>query len=1386
MKAGKRDENSNIHPIHLIDHSFVSRLIGRYNWSINNGAPRSTLQFHKEGQASQIQMVELSPRIEIKQYIQPLHVQLIYNSAQLLSLMQARVKALTSLLEQTQDIVKQEVVQSYRPNEPARRVINLPNSSENGEVRQSEPQSKPLTVDGRRYIQAPQRHEVAPYSVNYPLLHRMEQSRVANWQLSANQQLMNKLSQRDWSVNMEQLLNNGQSGVNESDAVSSQSSSSGTSSTKRKAENNKSKVVAKANEKERNTDVSSSVVVSRNVPRATIEMSWSKSVQQQLEKQRSIEQIANEAAQATQNSEAEASVRRNRGSNQKDEQLDGQTIVVRGNTVQRKRAVLQSQTQRINSLAVNSNQASSAQGINSHGIQTSVQKQVIGQLGLQSAGSVKQMLRSFQASLQQGQQQLVIKRQDLGPLQLSYRIIEGLNSLHERKVSSIHQRVETDSNRSAVADNVGSNQGNSKSSSAKSKARRDVVQTTSIEQVKSRAESTESRSNDNRSNERSSSRSSGSEREISESKKTEGSGTQSNRPKFHEFVKLAGIRPLQRKQSKMIDDAEAKQLIQQNNQTEAETGIIRTQEVVKQSQTISNSKSDHALHSKLPAPISTSIANIAKLRSWQRKLNEQGETVVSQWSKVEQSSASSTMNIRLIHRKLTEQEQQQSAAFLLRRSEEQRVYKKQVKQSKTEQSRKQNNEQAKAPLTIRKAVIVAAASKEQPSSHTMRPTSSAAVNLQQAAKQESISPSETRYKRLKHEVLSNYITSSKGLVERIQRQYYEAKQRQDVIVYNSQPASFQLLGNSRKITVLDIAPLRLIGLTRSSGDVEVQALIADAQGSAGLGSASQTIVKRLTLADPPVQLVARAQRSSSEGAALQATRATLLSKQSNQANQGTSSLELLDDRASHAQRPDGADVEGASQEKRSDGPDVQGAGQAGPQSSRSTVLQRQQLQEHKPIKLYYRPMAIAAAQQELASSLNNSLASQPVQRLLVRMRMLQTYATSSPTMLQGIPLLHRHGNSQQGDELQKQTNVMMQQQSHGANAMRHGDAGKAGQRKINAGQPPAEVSIKLEHVMHTIKLTPRLTNIMQQPGGIKRFAEYVIKRTLPSLTSNAGKEVARKVTARKAITPLKVSAADTAMLTKLTTGDAQQQVHAEQIAGLNSSLEYIVNPGDARHSEAEQAAIQSTTTSNVSQAVLQHRAGMLGASIMGKQLQGHKSSRPIGLLHQGVNSQSGAQRNGINGQRGTLQPNLTTVSANIDVQLSLSQRPGEPVVLQQSLGSFEPITLRTSEQAKQSFMVNKAQQLATTNGSLASAKLEITERRQPPTRLDVKKEAVVQAVPENVQQLQQTVQRLEQQLQEQQAVLYKQEKQVNTRQLVDQLYDELSRKMRMEAKRFGR
>ena len=1384
MKAGKRDENSNIHPIHLIDHSFVSRLIGRYNWSINNGAPRSTLQFHKEGQASQIQMVELSPRIEIKQYIQPLHVQLIYNSAQLLSLMQARVKALTSLLEQTQDIVKQEVVQSYRPNEPARRVINLPNSSENGDVRQSQLQSKPLTVDGRRYIQAPQRHEVAPYSVNYPLLHRMEQSRVTNWQLSANQQLMNKLSQRDWSVNLEQLLNNGQSGVTESDAVSSQSSSSGKSSTKRKVENNKSKVVAKANERAQNIEGSPSVVVSRNVPRATVEMSWSKSVQQQIEEQRAIELVANAAAQATQNSEAEASVRGNRGSNQKDEQLDGQTIVVRGNTVQRKRAVLQSQTQRINSLAVNSNQASSAQGsaqgINSHGIQTSVQKQVIGQLGLQSAGSVKQMLRSFQASLQQGQQQLVIKRQDLGPLQLSYRIIEGLNSLHERKVSSIHQRVVTDSNRSAVADNVGSNQGNSKSSSVKSKARRDVVQTTSIEQVKSRAESTEirsndNRSNDNRSNERSSSRSSGSEREISESKKTEGSGTESSRPKFHEFVKLAGIRPLQRKQSKIIDDAEAKQLIQQSNQTEAETGNIRTQEVVKQSQTISNSKSDHALHSILPAPISTSIANIAKLRSWQRKLNEQGETVVSQWSKVEQSSASSTMNIRLIHRKLTEQEQQQTAAFLLRRSEEQRVYKEQVKQSKTEQSRKQNNEQAKAPLNIRKAVIIAAASKEQSSSHTIQPYSSAGVHLQQETKQESITPSETRYKRLKHEVLSNYITSSKGLVERIQRQYNEAKQRQDVIVYNSQPASFQLLGNSRKITVLDIAPLRLIGLTRSSGDGEVQALIADGQGSAGLRSASQTIVKRLTLVDPPVQLVARAQRSSSEGSALQATRATWQSNQANQANQanqGAPNLVFQDDRASQAKRPDGAEVQGASQ--------------AGIQSSRSTVLQRQQLQERKPIKLYYRPMAIAAAQQELASSLNNSLASQPVQRLLVRMRMLQTYATSSPTMLQGIPLLHRQGNGQLEDELQKRTNVMMQQQAHGANAMRHGDAGQAGQPKLNAGQPPAEVSIKLEHVMHMIKLTPRLANIMQQPGGIKRFAEYVIKRTLPSLTSNAAKEIARKVTARKAITPLNVRAADTSVLPKLTTGDAQQQMHAERIAGINSSLEYIVNQGDTRQSEAEQAAIQSTTTSNVSQAVLQHRAGMLGASIMGKQLQRHKSSRPIGLLHRGVNSQSGAQRNGINSQTAMSQPNLTTVSANTDVQLSLSQRPGEPVVLQQSLGSFEPITLRTSEQAKQSIMVNKAQPLATTSGSLASAKLEITERRQPPTRLDVKKEAVVQAVPENVQQLQQTVQRLEQQLQEQQAVLYKQEKQVNTRQLVDQLYDELSRKMRMEAKRFGR
>lgn len=1380
MKAGKRDENSNIHPIHLIDHSFVSRLIGRYNWSINNGAPRSTLQFHKEGQASQIQMVELSPRIEIKQYIQPLHVQLIYNSAQLLSLMQARVKALTSLLEQAQDIVNQEVVQSYRPNEPARRVINLPNSSASDDVKQSQSQSKPLTVDGRRYIQAPQRHEVAPYSVNYPLLHRMEQSRVTNWQLSASQQLMNKLSQRDWSVSMEQLLNNGQSGVIESSAASSKSSSSGKGSTKRKVENNTSNVKGKANERAHNIEGSPSVVVSRNVTRATVEMSWSKSVQQQLEEQRAIELVANAAAQAEQNSEATASISGNTGSNHKEDQLDGQTIVVRGNAVQRKKAVLQSQ--RINTFTVKSDQTSSTQGINSQGIQTSVQKQVIGQLGLQSAGSVKQMLRSFQASLQQGQQQLVIKRQDLGPLQLSYRIIEGLNSLHERKVSSIHQRVETDSNRSAVADNVGSNQGNSKSSSAKSKARRDVVQTTSIEQEKSRAESTESRSNDNRSNdnrsndsrsnESSSSRSSVSEREISEGKKTEGSGAQSILPKFHEFVKLAGIRPLQRKQSIMIDDAEAKQLNLQGNQSEAETGNIRTQKVVKQSQTISNSKLDHALHSILPAPISTSIANIAKLRSWQRKLNEQGETVVSQWSKVEQSSASSTMNIRLIHRKLTEQEQQQSAAFLLRRSEEQRVYKEQVEQSKTEQSRKQNNEQAKAPLNIRKAVIVAAASKEQSSSHTIQPYSSAGVHLQQETKQESITPSETRYKRQKHEVLSNYITSSKGLVERIQRQYYEAKQRQDVIVYNSQPASFQLLGNGRKITVLDIAPLRLIGLTRSSGDGEVQALIADGQGSAGLRSASQTIVKRLTLVDPPVQLVARAQRSSSEGSALQATRATWHSNQANQANQGAPNLVFQDDRASQAKRPDGAEVQGASQ--------------AGIQSSRSTVLQRQQLQERKPIKLYYRPMAIAAAQQELASSLNNSLASQPVQRLLVRMRMLQTYATSSPTMLQGIPPLHRQGNGQLEDELQKRTNVMMQQQAHGANAMRHGDAGQAGQPKLNAGQPPAEVSIKLEHVMHMIKLTPRLANIMQQPGGIKRFAEYVIKRTLPSLTSNAGKEIARKVTARKAITPLNVRAADTSILPKLTTGDAQQQMHAERIARINSSLEYIVNQGDTRQSEAEQAAIQSTTTSNVSQAVLQHRAGMLGASIMGKQLQRHKSSRPIGLLHRGVNSQSGAQRNGINSQTAMSQPNLTTVSAHTDVQLSLSQRPGEPVVLQQSLGSFEPITLRTSEQAKQSIMVNKAQPLATTSGSLASAKLEITERRQPPTRLDVKKEAVVQAVPENVQQLQQTVQRLEQQLQEQQAVLYKQEKQVNTRQLVDQLYDELSRKMRMEAKRFGR
>src|SRR5690606_11353922 len=138
--------------------------------------------------------------------------------------------------------------------------------------------------------------------------------------------------------------------------------------------------------------------------------------------------------------------------------------------------------------------------------------------------------------------------------------------------------------------------------------------------------------------------------------------------------------------------------------------------------------------------ISTSVANIAKLRSWQRKLNEQGETVVSQRSRIEQSSASSTMNIKLIHRKLTEQDQQQAAAFLMRRSEERRQYKEQAEQSKTEQSRKQNTEQAAASLNIRAARLVAAESKEHSPSKAVRASKLDSRKLQQEQeiKQESL------------------------------------------------------------------------------------------------------------------------------------------------------------------------------------------------------------------------------------------------------------------------------------------------------------------------------------------------------------------------------------------------------------------------------------------------------------------------------------------------------------------------------------------------------------------------------------------------------------------------------------------------------------------------
>lgn len=1257
MKAGKRDEAQAIRPIHLTDHSFVSRLMSKYSWSIYGAAPRSTMQFHKEQRQAGAEAVSISPRIEIKQFIQPLHVQLIYRSGELAALAQAKAQALASLTKHAMPRLEQAVKEQASIKQEMR-LIELP-SAELGGTKHI---SRSSEAKGRRLLAAPQRHELAPFSSAYPLLHRIEQERVAAVKRKSAQQLLDKVGQVELKLEQElaairskqQHTQSEHSGLQQHVATASKAQAVASSSAKelpavieQSVAKEHPAVIEQSVAKEPPAVIEQSVATeppaaiklpaaveplakakphSTAEPGSTAELSvvrqagaisvkWSKLVQQSL--------LSVEAANA-------AALHHLKTADHGQAAADSSTANVAQSTVRlRKRAILQAKAK----------------------LQEQVQnKQIMKHQLLLVSESSKQLIRKHSAALLRNMQQLVIKPKPNEPLQLSYRMTQDQKSLHERKVTQVHR---TQPLYTAVAEQRASS----------------AIQRSKQEQA------------------------AGSKQHRNEQERAAG-----NKQRHNEQEQAAG-----------------------NNQQHSEQVIM-------------------------PKRLQTSPQQIAWLRDWNIRLNQQGETVVSIRSGQEKQEGSATTTIRLVHRKLSEHEQQLTVQRMAKQQAELPVH------------RKQKIERARRAAVV----LPAAAASTNKIAKTDHHNERSAGNI-------------TKLQR--DDRLSFYLLTKRALVARIQQQFYAAKRSQAVLIFAQQPAKLRLRlpHVNRQITVLEPVQARLEQLLQpivrrlqssvlhSVNAVEAQS--STAQPDRELYSGQRNEQKQLKL----LTLVQRIEQQ------------TLLARRLYSASSLTASQ-----------------------------PDLERKRFKQTQASMAAALNNQldirPMQQRDKARLYYKSgQTLQAGSMPAAKQARSEFLS----RLLAgRQGQLERRPAANRAMLEYVQkrevVSAQYASKQLEQELMRVQSAHAVEQAADAVMQKLEDAGNSiwqhYYRRLVQSVTAPKISSNKQASLQTIAGL-RIMAALYNPQLVRGQIAWEQLFGQPQHNQLRASTFAGQLP--QLLLPAQRNASVSTMQMNIVYNVERNRVLRNDRSGSTANRWRTVEaiprksrlaPAPALATMAKLNTIQSQMLTvlpdRLLQAMRQGRAiqgiatdqAMYGPAIRNQttQIVAVPSSATYDLASRGLAAEGLALRSQATQGLAPHSPVLRGLAApDLAVQVLAQHNPASrgPAVQVQAPATQaahaldQPAAARSGQaplQARQQFA------------------FKVSEQRHPLARLDVKKEAAKQAEPHGVKQLQQTVQRLEQQLQEQQAELVKKETQSSTRQLVDQLYEELSRKLRMEAKRIGR
>ncbi|GIP16242.1 hypothetical protein J40TS1_18840 [Paenibacillus montaniterrae] len=1336
MKAGKRDEAQAIRPIHLTDHSFVSRLMSKYSWSIYGAAPRSTMQFHKEQRQAGAEAVSISPRIEIKQFIQPLHVQLIYRSGELAALAQAKTQALASLAKHAMPRLEQAVKEQASIKQEMR-LIELP-SAELGGTRHI---SRSSEAKGRRLLAAPQRHELVPFSSAYPLLHRIEQERVAAVKRKSAQQLLDKVGQVELKLEQElavirskqQHTHSEHSGLQQHVATASKAQAIASSAAKEPSaakelpaviEQSVAKeppaVIEQSVAKEPPTVIEQSVVKEPPTaiePPAAIKLPAAVEPPAAIKLPAAVEPLAKAKpySAAVPGSTAELSVVRQTGAisvkwsklvqqsllsveaanaaalhhlktaDHGQAAADSSTANVAQSTVRlRKRAILQAKAK----------------------LQEQVQnKQIMKHQLLLVSESSKQLIRKHSAALLRNMQQLVIKSKPNEPLQLSYRMTQDQKSLHERKVTQVHR---TQPLYTAVAEQRASS----------------AIQRSKQEQA------------------------AGSKQHRNEQERAAG-----NKQRHNEQEQAAG-----------------------NNQQHSEQVIM-------------------------PKRLQTSPQQIAGLRDWNIRLNQQGETVVSIRSGQEKQQGSATTTIRLVHRKLSEHEQQLTVQRMAKQQAELPVYRKQ----KIERARRTG------------VVLPAAAASTNKIANTKHHNERSAGNI-------------TKLQR--DDRLSFYLLTKRALVARIQQQFYAAKRSQAVLIFAQQPAKLRLRlpHVNRQITVLEPVQARLEQLLQpivrrlqssvfhSVNAVEAQSSTAQPDRELYSGQRNeQKQLKLLTLVQRIEQqtLLARRLYSASSLTASQPdlerkrfkqTQASMVAALNNQLDirpmqqrdkarlyykpgqtlqagsmpavrqarseflsrllagrQGQLERRPAANRAmlEHVQKREAASAQYASKQLEQELMRVQSAHAV--EQAADAVMQKLEDAGNSIGQHYYRRLVQSVTAPKISSNKQASL------QTIAGLRIMA--ALYNPQLVRGQIAWEQLFGQPQHNQLRAST-----------------FAGQLPQLLLPA-QRNASVSTMQMNIVYNVERNRVLRND-RSGSTANRW------RTVEAIPRKS-----RLAPAPALATMAKLNAIQSQMLTVLPDRLLQAMRQGRAIQGTatdqamygpairNQATQIVAAPSSATYDLASRglAAEGLALRSQALQSIALHSPESRGLASRGLAAEG------LALRSQALQSialHSPASRG------------LAVEGLALRIQATQGLAPHSPVLrglaapdlAVQVLAQHNPASRgpAVQVQAPATQAAHALDQPAAARSGQAPLQarqqfaFKVSEQRHPLARLDVKKEAAKQAEPHGVKQLQQTVQRLEQQLQEQQAELVKKETQSSTRQLVDQLYEELSRKLRMEAKRIGR